>query len=385
MGAMNLGGIDLNLLVALDALLSERSVTRAAQRVGLSQPGMSNALARLRRVFGDPLLVRRGAALVPTARAEALAGPVREALALISGAIDAPAAFDPARDHRSFRVSCSDYSVLMLIGPLVRGLAADAPGRGGRGRPAPPGRGPGAGSRGGRPRHRAAGDHAPRRPAGPPALGRHVDVLRVGRQHPRRRQPGPRHVHRARAPDLLDGRRRPAGRAPRPAPRAPRRAAAHRGERRELPARAVPAAGDRPRHARAGARGGLPAADGRDPDPPAAGRVPARRRDAVVAPAGRGGPRRTHGCASGCGRSRRDSMRGWRFASRRPAIPAGTPSGRRSTSSTTSVLPRWRWRRTPTTSSPPCGTPPSAAWRSRRSSPATARRRWSPWVTTSSC
>src|SRR3954454_8010720 len=128
MNAMNLGGIDLNLLVALDALLSERSVTRAAQRVGLSQPGMSNALARLRRVFGDPLLVRRGAALVPTARAEALAGPVRDALALISGAIDAPAAFDPASDHRSFRVSCSDYSVLMLIGPLVRGLAADAPG-----------------------------------------------------------------------------------------------------------------------------------------------------------------------------------------------------------------------------------------------------------------
>ena len=89
---------------------------------------MSNALARLRRVLGDPLLVRRGAALVPTARAEALAGPVREALTLIRGAIDAPAAFDPARDRRSFRVSCSDYSVLMLIGPLVRGLAADAPG-----------------------------------------------------------------------------------------------------------------------------------------------------------------------------------------------------------------------------------------------------------------
>ena len=125
---MKLGGIDLNLLVALDALLSERSVTRAAQRVGLSQPGMSNALARLRVVLGDPLLVRDGAALVPTARAEALAGPVREALGLIRGAIEAPAAFDPARDRRSFRVSCSDYSVLMLIGPLVRGLAADAPG-----------------------------------------------------------------------------------------------------------------------------------------------------------------------------------------------------------------------------------------------------------------
>ena len=65
---MELGGLDLNLLVALDALLTERSVTRAAGRVGLSQPGMSNALARLRRVFDDPLLVRRGASLEPTAR-----------------------------------------------------------------------------------------------------------------------------------------------------------------------------------------------------------------------------------------------------------------------------------------------------------------------------
>src|SRR6188472_2558450 len=125
---MNLGGLDLNLLVALDALLSERSVTRAAQRVGLSQPGMSNALARLRKQCGDPLLVRQGAVLVPTPRAEALAGPVRDALDLIRGAIEDPTPFDPARDRRSFRVSCSDYTVLMLIGPLVRGLAADAPG-----------------------------------------------------------------------------------------------------------------------------------------------------------------------------------------------------------------------------------------------------------------
>jgi LysR family nod box-dependent transcriptional activator len=125
---MNLGGLDLNLLVALDALLSERSVTRAAQRVGLSQPGMSNALARLRRLFDDPLLVRQGAAMVPTSRAEALVGPVQEALELIRAALDAPARFDPATDRRRFRLSCSDYSVLMLIGPLVRALAAEAPG-----------------------------------------------------------------------------------------------------------------------------------------------------------------------------------------------------------------------------------------------------------------
>jgi LysR family nod box-dependent transcriptional activator len=124
---MELGGLDLNLLVALDALLTERSVTRAAGRVGLSQPGMSNALARLRRVFDDPLLVRRGASLEPTARARALAGPVHDALELIRGAVHTPTAFDPAAERRAFRISCSDYSVLMLVGPLVRAIAAEAP------------------------------------------------------------------------------------------------------------------------------------------------------------------------------------------------------------------------------------------------------------------
>lgn len=125
---MDIGGLDLNLLVALDALLSERSVTRAARRVGLSQPGMSNALARLRAQFGDPLLVRQGATLVPTSRAEALADPVRAALELIRGAIQPATAFDAANERRSFRLSCSDYTVLMLIGPLVRSLEAEAPG-----------------------------------------------------------------------------------------------------------------------------------------------------------------------------------------------------------------------------------------------------------------
>ena len=96
---MNLGGPDRNLLVALDALLSERSVTRAAQRVGLSQPGMSNALGRLRRLLDDPLLVRQGATLVPTARAETLIGPVHEALELIRSALDAQRSFDPV--HRN--------------------------------------------------------------------------------------------------------------------------------------------------------------------------------------------------------------------------------------------------------------------------------------------
>jgi LysR family nod box-dependent transcriptional activator len=127
-GGMDLAGVDLNLLVALDALLAERSVTRAASRVGLSQPGMSNTLARLRKLFGDPLLVREGMTLVPTPRAESLREPVQEALSLIRHALDDRPGFDPARDHATFTVSCSDYSLLMLIGPLVRRLAAAAPG-----------------------------------------------------------------------------------------------------------------------------------------------------------------------------------------------------------------------------------------------------------------
>ena len=125
---MKLTGVDLNLLVALDALIAERSVTRAADRLGLSQPGMSNALARLRKLFGDPLLVREGLTLVPTPRAEALRQPVQEALSLIEHALDDRPGFDPATDQATFIVSCSDYSLLMLIGPLVRRLAAEAPG-----------------------------------------------------------------------------------------------------------------------------------------------------------------------------------------------------------------------------------------------------------------
>jgi len=125
---MNLAGVDLNLLVALDALLAERSVTRAANQVGLSQPGMSNTLARLRKLFGDPLLVREGLTLVPTPRAESLRQPVQEALSLIQHALDNRDGFDPATDRATFTVSCSDYSLLMLIGPLVQRLAATAPG-----------------------------------------------------------------------------------------------------------------------------------------------------------------------------------------------------------------------------------------------------------------
>ena len=125
---MDLAGVDLNLLVAFDALMDERSVTRAAARLSLSQPGMSNTLARLRKLFGDPLLVREGFTLVPTPRADALRQPVRDALAIIRAALDQRTGFDPGADRATWTVSCSDYSLLMVIGPLVRRLAAAAPG-----------------------------------------------------------------------------------------------------------------------------------------------------------------------------------------------------------------------------------------------------------------
>ena len=76
---MDFHGIDLNLLVAFDALVSERNVTRAAARVGISQPAMSAALSRLRKLFGDPLFLRSAAGLVPTPRARDLADPLSQA------------------------------------------------------------------------------------------------------------------------------------------------------------------------------------------------------------------------------------------------------------------------------------------------------------------
>ncbi|GAB3364756.1 LysR family transcriptional regulator [Modestobacter lapidis] len=124
----NLAGVDLNLLVALDALLTERSVTRAARKVGLSQPGMSNALARLRRLLDDPLFVREGVALTPTPRAEALVHPVRELLGIAQQVVDGGRDFDPARDARTFTISCSDYSLLLVVAPLIARYAVHLPG-----------------------------------------------------------------------------------------------------------------------------------------------------------------------------------------------------------------------------------------------------------------
>lgn len=119
--------MNLNLLLAFEALLEERSVSRAAARIGLSQPAMSNALARLRAVFADPLFTRTARGMTPTARALELAGPVRGGLAQLRGALAARPRFDPAVSTRSFRLAMTDYAELLLLGPLLRRIQRSAP------------------------------------------------------------------------------------------------------------------------------------------------------------------------------------------------------------------------------------------------------------------
>ena len=124
---MNLRQVDLNLLVALDALLTERNVTRAGERLFLSQPAMSGILSRLRHLFGDELLVRVGRHLEPTAFAAELAGPVHECVQQIEDLLNAKRQFVPETDGRSFRIAASDYVTFLLFGPLMQSLSTLAP------------------------------------------------------------------------------------------------------------------------------------------------------------------------------------------------------------------------------------------------------------------
>ena len=124
---MNLRNLDLNLLVVFDALYEERNVTAAAERLDLSQPAMSNALARLRRLMGDTLFVRTSEGMFPTPRAQELAGPVRQALANIQSAIQQERAFVPARAQRTFTIAATDYAEFVLLPKLMEHLASVAP------------------------------------------------------------------------------------------------------------------------------------------------------------------------------------------------------------------------------------------------------------------
>jgi LysR family transcriptional regulator, nod-box dependent transcriptional activator len=127
-GWLNLKNVDLNLLVALEALLRERNVTRAGRAVGLSQPAMSATLARLRSLFDDALLQRVGREYQLTARAVELNEPLKVALGAIERTLERAPAFDPATAKRRFRISTSDYFLPVLCGPLVEHLRCVAPG-----------------------------------------------------------------------------------------------------------------------------------------------------------------------------------------------------------------------------------------------------------------
>ncbi|HKJ00248.1 MAG TPA: LysR substrate-binding domain-containing protein [bacterium] len=125
---MNVQNFDLNLLLALDALLQEAHVTRAAARIGLSQPAMSNALARLRDLLDDPLLVRTARGMVPTPRAERLKGPIREALKAVERAVADPEAFTPPTCGATFNLMTSDAIGMLMLPQLGARLRREAPG-----------------------------------------------------------------------------------------------------------------------------------------------------------------------------------------------------------------------------------------------------------------
>jgi len=124
---MDLHGFDLNLLVALDALLSERSVTNAGRRVHLSQSAMSGVLARLRRAFNDDLLVPGRGGMTLTPLAEALVEPVNEILRRVEHTLSTYVRFDPASSRRMFTVAASDYALTVLLTPALRELHRQAP------------------------------------------------------------------------------------------------------------------------------------------------------------------------------------------------------------------------------------------------------------------
>ncbi|MGV8892707.1 MAG: LysR family transcriptional regulator [Burkholderiaceae bacterium] len=124
----NLRRLDLNLLLTLDALLSEHNVTRTAQRLGFSQPTVSVHLAKLRHVFGDPLLLAGPRGMRPTARADALREPLRQALEALEHAVSPASPFDPAGDSHTWRIAASDYGESTILLPVLNGLRSTAPG-----------------------------------------------------------------------------------------------------------------------------------------------------------------------------------------------------------------------------------------------------------------
>jgi DNA-binding transcriptional LysR family regulator len=125
---MNLRSVDLNLLVVLDALLTDLHVTRAADRIGLSQPAMSNALTGLRHIFKDELLVRTATGMKATTRALELAGQTKQVLRQIERVFESDTGFDPALSNRTFTLRLSDLLGLLFLPSLLEMVASEAPG-----------------------------------------------------------------------------------------------------------------------------------------------------------------------------------------------------------------------------------------------------------------
>lgn len=125
---MDFHGIDLNLLVAFDALMNERNVTRAAAQVGVSQPAMSAALSRLRTLLGDPLFLRSADGLIPTSKARDLAEPIAKALRQIEQTLVEKPRFDPLKTSLTFNLGLADYPAFVLLPTLLVALEQAAPG-----------------------------------------------------------------------------------------------------------------------------------------------------------------------------------------------------------------------------------------------------------------
>lgn len=125
---MDYRGLDLNLLVAFDALMEERNVTRAAVKAAVSQPAMSAALSRLRTHFGDPLFIRSAAGLLPTARAKEIGQHVSKALGELTNLLAADEQFSPGDKIISFTLGLTDYAIMVMLPGIMQAVSQQAPG-----------------------------------------------------------------------------------------------------------------------------------------------------------------------------------------------------------------------------------------------------------------
>lgn len=124
---MHINDIDLNLLRVFDAVFRTRNVSRAAEALDLTQPAVSHALTRLRLLLRDPLFVRSGSGVQPTAKASQLAVPIRSGLAALQAALSDSVSFNPRESQRTFRLHMSDIGESSFIPPLMSSLVANAP------------------------------------------------------------------------------------------------------------------------------------------------------------------------------------------------------------------------------------------------------------------